>query len=237
MPIRVTGKGNALRFDGIDDYVEVSDDPSLRFGSGSFTVELWIKSSVALTRASVIKRNGGKYYLGPRWTTHGIFSLDDGSDGDIAVEGTSIIVDEEWHHLTSVCRRETNKMEIYVDGDFENDEDITGLGNISPTGAVWVARGYWGSEFLKCAVDEIRIYDRALSAQEIKEHFNGVFRDESGLVLHLPFDEGEGTVAKDRSGYGNDGSINGAEWVVKRNSRLLAATRTLAASRALAVTR
>ena len=214
MPIRVTGKGNALRFDGIDDYVEVSDSPSLRFGSDSFTVELWVKSSVAQTHASAIKRNGGKYYLGLRWTTHGIFALNDGAS-EISVEGTTNIIDGKWHLLVAVCRRETQLSEIYVDGDFENEEDISSLGDISPTGALWIARGYYGSEYQNGTIDEVRIYNRALSPEEVAEHYNGIFNDESGLVLHLPFSEGRSGRTLDKSGYNNHGTIHGAEWVNK----------------------
>lgn len=38
--------------------------------------------------------------------------------------------------------------------------------------------------------------------------------DKSGLVLYLPLDEGNGEVARDRSGNGNDAKFEGeAEWV------------------------
>ena len=36
---------------------------------------------------------------------------------------------------------------------------------------------------------------------------------EAGLVAYWPFDEGKGKDAKDASDNGNDGDINGAEWV------------------------
>jgi len=38
--------------------------------------------------------------------------------------------------------------------------------------------------------------------------------ENEGLVLYLSFEEGEGDVAKDTSGKGNNGTINGAEWVI-----------------------
>jgi len=40
MPLRATGKGNALRFDGVDDYVEVPHHASLM--PAEITVEAWI---------------------------------------------------------------------------------------------------------------------------------------------------------------------------------------------------
>jgi len=37
--------------------------------------------------------------------------------------------------------------------------------------------------------------------------------DDESLVLYFPFDEGTGNTVPDKSGYKNDGIIDGAEWV------------------------
>lgn len=45
-PTWLDGKfGKALQFDGIGDYVEVGNKPSLNFGLGNFTMEAWVKLS------------------------------------------------------------------------------------------------------------------------------------------------------------------------------------------------
>ena len=42
----VQGKvGNALSFDGSDDYIDCGSDESLAFGTGNFTIGLWIKAN------------------------------------------------------------------------------------------------------------------------------------------------------------------------------------------------
>ena len=38
-------------------------------------------------------------------------------------------------------------------------------------------------------------------------------KDDESLVLYFPFDEGTGDTVPDKSGYKNDGIIDGAEWV------------------------
>jgi len=70
-------------------------------------------------------------------------------------------------------------------------------------------------------VDDVRIYNRALTNAEISEIYSKGTLIKDGLVLCLPFYEGEGNIAHDVSGYGNHGTIYGASWVVKKALRVL----------------
>lgn len=63
------------------------------------------------------------------------------------------------------------------------------------------------SGYLDGIVDNFRIYGRQLTAVEMLEHFNGVYRNEALSGLWLPFDEGSGTVAYDLSGNANNGTL------------------------------
>ena len=42
-----------------------------------------------------------------------------------------------------------------------------------------------------------------------------------GLVLHLPFDEGNGNTAKDQSKNGNDATLDGVDWIVGRHGKAI----------------
>ena len=69
---------------------------------------------------------------------------------------------------------------------------------------------YYGStcHYFEGAMDDVRIYDRALSAEEIGVIMHtGPDEDELNLVGYWSFDEGEGQVAHDMSGSGNDGQL------------------------------
>ncbi|MEM4455328.1 MAG: LamG domain-containing protein [Thermofilaceae archaeon] len=70
-------------------------------------------------------------------------------------------------------------------------------------------------------IADVRIYNRALTADEIRAIYerDALIRD--GLVLHLDFSEGEGNVAYDKSGCGNHATIYGARWVIKKPLRVL----------------
>lgn len=64
-------------------------------------------------------------------------------------------------------------------------------------------------------ISNVKLYNRALTDTEIKAISNDMPHPTNGLVLDLPMDEGYGYgVVKDRSTYGNDGSINGAVWTL-----------------------
>lgn len=69
-----------------------------------------------------------------------------------------------------------------------------------------LARGFDG------LIDELKIYNRTLSASEILDECYGRNNSTSGLVLYTKFDEGSGTSAIDSSGTQPAGSITGATY-------------------------
>jgi hypothetical protein len=66
-------------------------------------------------------------------------------------------------------------------------------------------------------IDDVRIYNRALSASEVESLYNGQYVDSDGLVGHWAMNEGEGGTVADLSGNGNDGTIYGATWTTDRH--------------------
>jgi len=61
-------------------------------------------------------------------------------------------------------------------------------------------------------IDDVRIYNRALSETEIADLYKGNQVDSTGLVGHWNFNEGSGTTAIDVSGNNNTGTIYGATY-------------------------
>ena len=70
-------------------------------------------------------------------------------------------------------------------------------------------------KYLNGIIDELSIWDRAVSEEEIQNQFISSARNgsEDGIIAHYNFDEGDGNTISDIVGNVDEGAINGATWV------------------------
>lgn len=74
-------------------------------------------------------------------------------------------------------------------------------------------------EFYVGALADLRVWNRALTADEVASEFVSSEADPTDLVGHWRMSEGEGSVAEDASGNGHDGTIVGATWRTRECGR------------------
>jgi len=130
----------------------------------------------------------------------------------------------EWIHVAHRFNRDTRVHELLINGEVvasrthPYNEDLPGF----TTFHVGLGGTYPDWRYLRGIIDEVRVYNRFLSTDEIKAIYE---RDEpikDGLVLYLDFSEYEGNIVYDKSGNNNNGTIyGGARWVVKKALRVL----------------
>jgi len=176
----VEGKyGKALSFDGVDDYVDCGNGASLNFGTDTFAIETWVKTIDTTTDnwEGIVGRWGksGDYYNGywlQYFPNEGIWAF--GWHGQIYLNPTRSISDGNWHHV--VCQKTgSTSAELYIDGEFVGKR--TDLPSISTDTTDPLSMGrlssadIYGERYFSGIIDEVRIYNRALSAEEIKEHY------------------------------------------------------------------
>jgi len=75
-----------------------------------------------------------------------------------------------WYHLACTWK-EDDVVAIYINGKFEDDDPITGTIQAQENPFVFGRRGTINDSFFDGKMEEIRIYNRVLSASEIKEHY------------------------------------------------------------------
>jgi large repetitive protein len=176
VPGALFGDGNtAARFDGSDDKVSMGDpaNGSLDFGTGDFTAEAWVKTTVNGEEAILSKRatTGGSYW---QFTV----TNDPGHDGEVRVNivaGSSLEVygpakrvdDGAWHHVVVVFDRDSG-ITIYVDGT-SVFRPGTATGDVGNAGPFLVAKST-GYNYLKGDIDEVAVYRSALSAARVQAH-------------------------------------------------------------------
>ncbi|MHC4544362.1 MAG: LamG-like jellyroll fold domain-containing protein, partial [Planctomycetota bacterium] len=169
-PTWTTGQINgALNFDGVNDYVDVGNDNSL-MTTGDLTISAWIKAHK--NRACIYSHTWAGWRLG-----FGIGNNDyDGRLGFYTssyghwIEAGNSLADDTWYHVAVTLER--NMVRLYTDG-FEIGyrigapaSGLTGNANIGIYNYTWHFGGI---------IDEVAIYDRALSVDEIQQHYqNGL---------------------------------------------------------------
>jgi len=206
--------GTALSFDGIDDYVKVNKNHSLNFGSSiDFTMEAWIKAKPSQLKYPAIigRRNPGAAngYIFFLWLDGRLASqLNDGRDTNYQSTSDDLR-DDTWHYVAVTADRNAYLI-FYVDGIQKGQNDISIKGNIDSVSDIFIG---WEEQnpsatYFNGVIDEVRIYDRALSAQEIQANMHRRLQgNEPNLVGYWDLDEGEGQVVYDLSGNGNDGQL------------------------------
>ncbi|OGF74393.1 hypothetical protein A2W57_02325 [Candidatus Giovannonibacteria bacterium RIFCSPHIGHO2_02_43_16] len=186
-PQKAIGKiGQGLSFDGSNDYVNAGRNPSLDMGANNFSVGGWIKTSgnpsaqagnpgYGLLAAKGSSGAGGKRYgLWAYRQTTGVAALNlDDNAAEAYFEGTTNVDDGNWHMVYGV--RDGNTAKIYVDGIQENTADITGLGSLDDINKdfmISVDSHAPTNYFVRGLIDDVRIYNRALTPAEIQRLYN-----------------------------------------------------------------
>ncbi len=210
----------SLSFDGTDDYVEIDDDGLI--ADYPFTLAAWVKTigfsdpnedMVIVNLADPSKDN--RYY--------GIFiGADEGGVACIRArkgsaktdEGTTNLTDDNWHYVVGVFNGKKDR-KLYVDGLLE----ASGTQNCNfDDAAEKTVFGRWGDEtpksYFNGNIDEICIWEKALSSQEINDYMNTApSGNEDDLVGYWKFDNGSGSTVTDETDNEYDGTIYGAVWI------------------------
>jgi hypothetical protein len=181
-PALVGGRlGQALSFNGATNYVQVTDSDSLSFNQ-SFSISFWIYP-VSLSNDPVLVGKG-------RWSTQGEYQLqltsgklnltiEDGVKNTAYIGRTTAAQSasflNKWHHIVATYNGSgaSTGITLYIDNVAQTTADASGgaftaMGNLNADLLIGALVGLSVYDF-KGSIDDVRIYNRALSAAEINQ--------------------------------------------------------------------
>ena len=163
--------GGALSFDGVNDWVTVADAASLDLTTG-MTLEAWVKPT-ALTgwRTVMLKETASglayaAYANDDVPTPAGYVRV---GTVDRAVRTGSAISTTNWTHLATTY--DGTALRLYVNGTLANTTAVSGPIATSARALRIGGNAIWG-EYFAGLIDEVRVYNRALTAGEITTDMN-----------------------------------------------------------------
>ena len=226
-----TGKfGPSLTFDGTDDVVRFTEVAPVDLGAttDSYSISAWINTTtfVGFEAAIAMKNDSSSgaypYFLNLNNGSDACFKLSDGTNTPTACYAPNVN-DGVWHHIVGVRDVTGDKVFIYVDGiqagsvtdtttaTTANNDDVS-LGNGGS--AAYGLYDYTGK------IDDVRIYNRAMSSAEIEKLYSWG----PAPIAYYQLDENTGTSANDTSGsleFGGAGIdtltlASGASWTTAK---------------------
>jgi len=227
--------GNALLFDGTDDYVHapyIGD-----YQTPVFTMECWVYPTADLTVKGGSLMGRGEDLTNDRaWAAMGVRTLaspwgngvglllEDNSDVDYVFSGDYFPPVNSWTHLAAT-RDAAGLLRLYVNGSLL-EECVSTVVPASVCEQELTVAAYWNSGppllsgFFSGVIDEVRLWDVARSTEQMEYYYNRLVDPASaGLIGYWDFDDGTGVVATDLTGKSNallglDGTgIDVPQWV------------------------
>jgi len=171
--------GGAYSFDGVNDYVQISDNVNLD-GNGTWsqlTIDFWMRIAATQNGKRIIAKRGStsgtySYQVGFQ-TANGRLYFDVWNSALYEVEYTTLLSVNAWHHIVCVYKSGTGS-KIFVNG---TDVNAVQVGTGSITGLIAKSRGqalffgcrYGTQDFFAGLLDEVRIYSKALNQTQFAQ--------------------------------------------------------------------
>jgi hypothetical protein len=162
--------GNCFQFNGTNAYVQL-DRPV----QDSFTITGWIKADVPGRAGSQAYEGSGIFWSDVAGVANDFVVAALGTklsffcgNPDLSVNSNADLVTGEWMHIAAVRDVQARTIAVYIDGKLDNSIAHSNTGPLNAQAAFVIGANTLDGRYFTGLIDEVKIYDVALSAAEIK---------------------------------------------------------------------
>lgn len=198
---------HACSFNGVSQHVSIAHQPQIDLATADdFSISIWVKpAALQVDLAGSVndvlsKWNGKRSQSYPYMLrmfnqktskngriTYGRFQHDSPNcNGAFSILSKNSIADEEWHNI--VMQKKDGYLSLYIDGSLQGLIEDQSICDVSNETNITLGRRTTNSvvsdyRFFKGAMDELRIYNRSLSLEEIR-----LLRDKNAFIASKPLE-------------------------------------------------
>lgn len=175
--------GGALSFDGVNDYVDLGNPTLLRL-TGDMTLSAWVKAAgTPVNDGQIISKSddvaGWQLKTSPDVGNQNFSVALSGQSG--AYTGRYSVTERSlgtWYHVAGVFRGATHTLQLYVNGNLDNGTLIGAIPAVQVDSGqpAFIGQRVNGYNF-NGLIDEVRVYDRALTEAEIEADMQSAIGD------------------------------------------------------------
>lgn len=172
-PAFSSGNNGSIVFDGVNDYIQVPDNPILNLTQIGGSVGVWTRTNTNATgsiNGNLVAKT--KTYTNGYWLTkfNNRTRISLYGTGNIEMQGIRPIVDNLWHYIIATWI--SNQVSLYIDGVLDRQQSY----NFTFTTAnnpLYISRqNTTGEGFYNGEICQTMIYNRGLTAQEVLQNYN-----------------------------------------------------------------
>lgn len=168
--------GQAKDFDGTDDRVEL---PDLGLSStNSFTVSVWANTQNDIDNKTLFGRiNAGADIVRLVERADNTIKFECGNlNGNLLSVTAGSYQTNEWNHLIGIYNANGPKVQLYLNRSLIAETNGT-VDNFDTTDGPWIGGRNDNGQYFNGQIDDVRIYDKALTPQEVEQLYNkGAYR-------------------------------------------------------------
>jgi len=161
--------GDYLKFDGVDDYIEIENDASFDF-TGNLTIAFCIKTTqdYDLQRDIIVTKSSApnRWYLARVYHDKVLFQVyNDGASETIST-GEMTVCNGEWHTLVCTYRNDSGLMSLYYDGILDNFGGYDTVEGFSVDSIMYIGKGLLSGGYFDGDLTNIYLFNTCLTPDE-----------------------------------------------------------------------
>lgn len=182
---------SAYNFDGADDYIDCGTGALTNFSStDSFSLEACIRHSTSSTFDAIVARHDDRkstfnYAIGVIDNKF-VLIADQSYVDSIWLRSNTVLTDGLWYHVVGVY--DNKNMTVYVNGREDGSAIFPAGGQGDSIASLYIGKtGYWSGypddRYFNGIIDEVAVYNRALTESQVRDRYVSVIPAPSAFIL------------------------------------------------------
>ncbi|MCB0448160.1 MAG: choice-of-anchor D domain-containing protein, partial [Gelidibacter sp.] len=231
----------SVYFDGAVDYIDMEN--KLNLNSAAFTISAWIKRDTGSTNASIVSKRDAAFTEGYDFKINatGKLEMTWKNGGTRTITSNTTIPENIWHHVAIIYGG--GSANLYIDGVLDRTAALAAPANTNQSFYIAAAGKNTPTQFFKGNIDEVRVWNIALTPDQLRFIMNQEIQNNStfvsGKILPTTITKNEvGTIpwsnlagyypmsvytytnTEDASGNGNQGALRNLDTVDRQTAPL-----------------